>query len=85
VYVLTPIGDGLLHQLTFERRQIADLCRAAQSVAEISALLSLPLGVATVLARDLAADGFLIAAVPVPDPTTDLTIITRLIHAVHAL
>ena len=85
VYMLTPTGETRVGDLAFERRQIAELCRSAQSVAEISALLSLPLGVATVLTRDLAAAGFLAAATSAPDPTTDLTIITRLINAVHAL
>jgi len=85
VYMLTPTGEARVGDLAFERRQIAELCRSAQSVAEISALLSLPLGVATVLTRDLATAGFLAAATSAPDPTTDLTIITRLINAVHAL
>ena len=36
-----------------------DLCRSARSVAEVSALLRLPLGVARVLVADMAVEGLL--------------------------
>ena len=49
IYVLTPGGAAGLDQLSFEHRDIAALCRSPQSIVEISALLKLPLGVATVL------------------------------------
>ncbi len=42
---------------TLERRSIALLCREPQSVAEISALLELPLGVIRVLVGDMADEG----------------------------
>ncbi|HEY8481880.1 MAG TPA: DUF742 domain-containing protein [Spirillospora sp.] len=45
--------------LTPEYRAIMDLCRSARSVAEVSALLRLPLGVARVLIADMAAEGLL--------------------------
>ncbi len=85
VYVLTPSGASGLDRLTFERRRIAELCRTPQSVAELSALLDIPLGVATVLTRDLARDGLLGAGEAPQDPASDLALITRLIHAVQAL
>lgn len=40
-----------------EYRAISELCRQVRSVAEISALLSVPLGVARVLVADMEADG----------------------------
>ncbi|TMR96507.1 DUF742 domain-containing protein [Nonomuraea basaltis] len=40
-----------------EFRAISELCRQVRSVAEISALLSVPLGVARVLIADMEADG----------------------------
>ncbi len=43
--------------LALELRSIALLCREAQSVAEISALLELPLGVIRVLVGDMADEG----------------------------
>ncbi|MFG1707613.1 DUF742 domain-containing protein [Nonomuraea sp. M3C6] len=42
---------------TREYRAISELCRQVRSVAEISALLSVPLGVARVLIADMEADG----------------------------
>ncbi|MFC6881809.1 MULTISPECIES: DUF742 domain-containing protein [Actinomadura] len=45
--------------LTPEYRAIMDLCRSARSVAEVSALLRLPLGVARVLVADMALEGLL--------------------------
>jgi len=85
VYVLTPGGAAGLNQLSFEHRDIAQLCRQPQSVVEISALLRLPLGVATVLTRDLATQGYLVAGRPAADPASDPSLIMRLINAVHAL
>lgn len=85
VYVLTPGGAAGLHQLSFEHHDIAQLCRQPQSIVEISALLKLPLGVATVLTRDLATQGYLVAGEPAADPASDPSLIMRLINAVHAL
>jgi hypothetical protein len=42
---------------TREFRAISELCRQVRSVAEISALLAIPLGVARVLVADMEADG----------------------------
>lgn len=85
VYILTPGGAAGLDQLSFEHRDIAALCRQPQSIVEISALLKLPLGVTTVLTRDLATQGYLVAGKPAADPASDPSLIMRLIHAVHAL
>jgi Protein of unknown function (DUF742) len=85
VYALTAWGRVRLESLAFESHQIAEMCNEAQSVAEISAHLRLPLGVVTVLARDLSTAGYLSAASTAIDPASDITLITRLIHAVHAL
>ena len=85
VYVLTPGGAAGIHLLSFEHRDIAQLCRQPQSIVEISALLRLPLGVATVLTRDLATQGYLAAGEPTADPASDPSLIMRLINTVHAL
>jgi hypothetical protein len=85
VYVLTPGGEAGLHLLSFEHHDIAELCRSPQSVVEISALLRLPLGAATVLTRDLATQGYLVASAVHADPASDPSLIMRLINAVHAL
>ncbi|WP_084961429.1 DUF742 domain-containing protein [Thermoactinospora rubra] len=40
-----------------EYRAISELCRQVRSVAEVSALLAVPLGVARVLIADMEAEG----------------------------
>ncbi|MFI6810852.1 DUF742 domain-containing protein [Nonomuraea sp. NPDC050328] len=40
-----------------EYRAISELCRQVRSVAEVSALLAVPLGVARVLISDMEAEG----------------------------
>ncbi|GAA0928254.1 hypothetical protein GCM10009560_31220 [Nonomuraea longicatena] len=42
---------------TREYRAISELCRQVRSVAEVSALLRIPLGVARVLIADMEAEG----------------------------
>lgn len=57
---------------TPERREISALCREVKSIAEISALLAMPLGVARVLVGDLADEGLVYVHQPAsqhrPDP-----------------
>jgi hypothetical protein len=55
----TPYPPRDVAQLTPEYRAIMDLCRSARSVAEVSALLRLPLGVARVLIADMCLEGLL--------------------------
>jgi hypothetical protein len=43
-----------------EHRAVAELCRDPRSVAEVAALLSLPLGVARVLLGDMADIGLVV-------------------------
>jgi hypothetical protein len=44
--------------LGFERHRIVELCQDPRSVAELAALLPVPLGVARVLVADLAAERY---------------------------
>ena len=46
-----------MHGQLPEHQRICQLCREIKSVAEISALLSIPLGVARILVADLAEAG----------------------------
>jgi hypothetical protein len=52
------IGDAAL--TTHHRRMIVDMCVQPRSVAEVAALLSVPLGVARVLLGDLATAGVVV-------------------------
>jgi hypothetical protein len=58
--------DAPLSGLRFERADVIRLCASTQSVAEVSAHLKLPLGVARVLVGDLHAEGLLDVHMPVP-------------------
>ncbi len=49
-----------LWDLATEHQDVAELCRQSKSVAEVAALLRLPLGVARVLVGDMAGLGLLI-------------------------
>lgn len=53
------------------RGQILTLCADSPSVAEIAAVLSLPLGVARVLIGDLVTQGYLRVHTTLGDSTTD--------------
>jgi uncharacterized protein DUF742 len=56
----TPRGRDPELVTQYEHRMIADLCGEPKSVAEVAALLSLPLGVARVLLGDMAAHGSIV-------------------------
>lgn len=76
-------GTGLT-SLVLERRRIADMTRTPLSVAEISALLDVPLGVARVLVGDMADEGL----VQVSQPRTgrpDIVLLERVLHGIRAL
>ncbi|MBO2465150.1 DUF742 domain-containing protein [Actinomadura violacea] len=74
--------------LTPEYRAIMDLCRSARSVAEVSALLRMPLGVARVLVADMAMEGLL--RLHQSTPTTaggqpDLRLLERVLSGLRKL
>src|SRR5690606_930002 len=52
-------GLSMASRLTLERKQIITLCTAPISIAEVSAHLKVPLGVARVLVGDMTAEGLL--------------------------
>jgi hypothetical protein len=57
IIVRTPKGEASIDTAGFEKSTILKLCAAPQSVAEISAHLRLPLGVARVLVGDMTDEG----------------------------
>lgn len=59
IVLVTPRGEEGAAGLPIEKREILGLCADPTSVAEVSAHLGLPLGVARVLAGDLVTEGFL--------------------------
>jgi hypothetical protein len=55
--VSTTFTGEIVPYLSWERRTIIRLCQDVQSVAEISARMEMPLGVARVLVADMADEG----------------------------
>jgi hypothetical protein len=53
----SPRGRAQVATLQLEHRAVAELCEQTRSVAEVAALLSLPLGVARVVLGDMAGLG----------------------------
>jgi hypothetical protein len=82
----TDLGRRRSSALRAERRTIVSLCAGPMSIAEIAALLDIPLGVATVLVSDLAGSGYLAVHPPpqAPDGRPDPAILARLLDGLRA-
>ncbi|MDX2851893.1 MULTISPECIES: DUF742 domain-containing protein [Streptomycetaceae] len=72
-----------------EHQRICILCREIKSVAEISALLSIPLGVARILVADLAEAGLVAIHQPGGDDASggqpDVTLLERVLSGLRKL
>jgi hypothetical protein len=69
-----------------ERRAIIVLCRDLLSIAEVSARLDLPLGVARFLVGDMAEQGFVILHRPANvGDRPDLDLLQRVLYGLHQL
>ncbi len=83
----TAEGEMQAPSLNLEQRSIALLCRDLLSVAEISARLDVPLGVARVLIGDMA-EGRLLAVHPPyrsDDDRPDLALLERVLYGLRAI
>jgi len=85
--VVTPLGSrtAAARSLAFELGQVLDVCAEARSVAEVAALVGIPLGVAQVLVGDLVARELLITTSTAKSLAFDVSFIERLINGVAAL
>lgn len=82
----TPAAVAGQAVLRFERAEIVRRCtHEPLSVAELSALLRLPIGAVRVVAADLLAEGLLQAFQPAENVADDVLLLTRLIAGVRAL
>ncbi len=69
-----------------ERQAIASLCRQVRSVAEISAMLRMPLGVTRVVIADMAAEGLVQVHQPQLDAgKPDLGLLERVLSGLRRL
>jgi hypothetical protein len=83
--VTSRLGAAAYGRLSFEYREIVELCTATMSVAEVAARLRLHIGVARVLVADLAAAGYLVVQRPVFAPSHDTNLIERVIRGLEAI
>lgn len=56
---VSKLGQSATPRLALERKKIAQMCASAISIAEISAHLAVPIGVARVLVGDMTEEGLL--------------------------
>jgi hypothetical protein len=74
--------------LVLERAAIARLCERPHSIAEVSALLRVPVGVIRVLVGDLSAEGFVHVNLPLDphaDGAVDRVLLERVLAGLEAL
>lgn len=85
---VTERGTTLAPRLTLERKDIVRRCERPLSIAEISAHLHLPLGVARVIVGDMTAEGLLTASAPQhtgAGDRPDLSLLERVLDGLQAL
>ncbi|MFF5564932.1 DUF742 domain-containing protein [Streptomyces sp. NPDC012623] len=86
--VSTTADPSQLHGQLPEHQRICQLCFEIKSVAEISALLSIPLGVARILVADLAEAGLVAIHQPGGEETgdtPDVTLLERVLSGLRKL
>lgn len=80
----TGVGTSLMNRLDIEHRQIVALCERVLSVAEISARLSLTLGVTRVILGDMVQDGLIIVHESVShEDGPDLNLLEKVLHGLQ--
>ncbi len=85
---VTPHGVSATPRLALERKKIVSLCDTPISIAEVSAHLSVPLGVARVLVGDMCEEGFLTNFKPqhaLTGERPDLKLLERVLDGLQAL
>ncbi len=86
IIVTTRQGDEQAGRLTMERARIVEMCHKPLSLAEISAYLHVPLGVARVLVGDMTEEGFVQFNRPSPaGDRPDLKLLERVLDGLQAL
>ena len=85
--IMTDEGRQRAMGLAWEQRAIAELCASPMSVAEVSAHLKVPLGVARVLVGDMAAEGLveMSGASGSEQAPNDLNLLERVLNGLRAL
>jgi len=82
----TDEGRRAATGLAWEQRAIVRLCNDPLSIAELSAHLAVPLGVARVLIGDLTAAGFIeVHRADAPDDRPDVLLLERVLDGLRQL
>jgi hypothetical protein len=83
----TTRAEELMHTIRSEHQSVARLCRQSRSVAEIGALLSLPLGVVRVLLDDMAGLGLVTVHITqtTDDGQPDMDLLRRVLRGLTNL
>jgi uncharacterized protein DUF742 len=83
----TVQAEELMHTMRSEHQSVARLCRDSKSVAEIAALLSVPLGVVRVLLDDMADLGLVTVHgnKTVGDAKPDMDLLRRVLRGLSNL
>ena len=85
IVAATARGTSAARRLGFELAEILALAESPLSIAEISAMLKIPLTVVLVLVGDLVTAGHLTMSQTNLAPADDIALIKRLIHGVRSL
>jgi len=87
--ISTTADPAQLMGMLPEHQRICHLCREVKSVAEVSALLTMPLGVARILVADLAEAGLVAVHQPGGDENNggapDVTLLERVLSGLRKL
>jgi Protein of unknown function (DUF742) len=85
--VTTPLGRFSESFAQPEAREIALLCQDVRSVAEVAALIGVPLGVARVLIADMAETGWVAVhnSAPPENGEPDLALLERVLSGLRRL
>jgi hypothetical protein len=82
----TSLGETSVPALTPEQQSIVLLCRDILSIAEVSAHLDVPVGVARVLVGDMAAEGLVSIHRPSSaEAQPDLALLQRVLAGLRAM
>jgi hypothetical protein len=81
----TARGREVMHTLVPEYEAVCRICAEVRSVAEIAALLGVPLGVAGVVVGDLAEYGLVVVEPTDGDAVPDIQLLERVLSGLENL
>ena len=83
--VTTETGYIAINTMSYEYRDILELCQTAHAIAEVAAQLKLHLGVARILVVDLLVLGHVTTRRPGVQPHRNVQIIERVIRGLQSI